>query len=76
MCCCASGLFQGRLTDGKGKTVICKDTIFIMTSNLANDEIANHALQFRKEAEMLAKQRDSNDQKGWYISSIKLTRLM
>jgi len=54
---------EGRLTDGKGKTVICKDTIFIMTSNLANDEIANHALQFRKEAEMLAKQRDSNDQK-------------
>lgn len=64
VCYWGPALFQGRLTDGKGKTVICKDTIFIMTSNLANDEIANHALQFRKEAEIVAKQRDNNDQKG------------
>lgn len=41
---------QGRLTDGKGKTIDCKDAIFIMTSNVASDEIAQHALQLRQEA--------------------------
>lgn len=46
-----------------------------MTSNLANDEIANHALQFRKEAEIIAKQRDSNDQKGSCFGSIRLTHI-
>lgn len=40
---------QGRLTDGKGNTVMCKDAIFIMTSNLASDEIASHAVQLRDE---------------------------
>ena len=49
--------FQGRLTDGKGKTIICKDAVFVMTSNLASDEIAEHALQLRKEAERLRDQR-------------------
>ncbi|XP_034055076.1 caseinolytic peptidase B protein homolog [Gymnodraco acuticeps] len=42
---------EGRLTDGKGKTIECKDAIFIMTSNIASDEIAQHALQLRQEAE-------------------------
>uniref|UniRef100_A0ABI7YI94 Caseinolytic mitochondrial matrix peptidase chaperone subunit B n=1 Tax=Felis catus TaxID=9685 RepID=A0ABI7YI94_FELCA len=41
---------EGRLTDGKGKTIDCKDAIFIMTSNVASDEIAQHALQLRQEA--------------------------
>ncbi|ELW71851.1 caseinolytic peptidase B protein homolog isoform X2 [Tupaia chinensis] len=41
---------EGRLTDGKGKTIDCKDAIFIMTSNVASDEIAEHALQLRQEA--------------------------
>ena len=36
---------EGRLTDGKGKTIECKNAIFIMTSNLASTEIAEHALQ-------------------------------
>eukprot|EP01083_Nonionella_stella_P047286 126552_1 len=31
---------EGRITDGKGSTVECKDAIFIMTSNLAQQEIA------------------------------------
>ena len=31
---------EGRLTDGKGETLECKDAIFIMTSNLGSDEIA------------------------------------
>ncbi|XP_042319527.1 caseinolytic peptidase B protein homolog [Sceloporus undulatus] len=41
---------EGRLTDGKGKTLNCKDAIFIMNSNVASDEIAQHALQLRQEA--------------------------
>ncbi|GBL80458.1 Caseinolytic peptidase B, partial [Araneus ventricosus] len=52
---------EGRLTDGKGRTIECKDAIFIMTSNLASDEIARHALQLRAEAAELASQRYSNN---------------
>ncbi|XP_058796317.1 mitochondrial disaggregase-like [Phymastichus coffea] len=48
---------EGRLTDGKGKTIECKDAIFIMTSNLASDEIAEHAMQLREEAERILKKR-------------------
>ena len=48
---------EGRLTDGKGKTIECKNAIFIMTSNLASTEIADHALQLRREAEDIAKER-------------------
>ncbi|CAI8040388.1 Caseinolytic peptidase B protein homolog [Geodia barretti] len=45
---------EGRLTDGQGKTVHCKQAIFVMTSNLASDEIASHALQLRREAAQAA----------------------
>ncbi|XP_053206643.1 caseinolytic peptidase B protein homolog [Panonychus citri] len=45
---------EGRLTDGQGSTVECKDAIFIMTSNLASDEIAEYGLQLRKEARALS----------------------
>ncbi|XP_033119928.1 caseinolytic peptidase B protein homolog [Anneissia japonica] len=48
---------EGRLTDGKGTTIECKDAIFVMTSNLASDEIANHGLQLRTEAEEISRQR-------------------
>lgn len=48
---------EGRLTDGKGKTIECKDAIFIMTSNVASDEIAEHALQLRQEAQELSTKR-------------------
>ncbi|XP_063988440.1 mitochondrial disaggregase [Diachasmimorpha longicaudata] len=48
---------EGRLTDGKGKTIECKNAIFIMTSNLASEEIAEHAIQLRAEAERLLNQR-------------------
>lgn len=48
---------EGRLTDGKGATIECKDALFIMTSNLASDEIADHALQLREEAAAVAKRR-------------------
>lgn len=46
---------EGRLTDGQGNTIHCKDAIFVMTSNLANDEIANHALQLRRDAKRATK---------------------
>ncbi|CAL9683844.1 unnamed protein product [Knipowitschia caucasica] len=59
---------EGRLTDGKGKTIECKDAVFIMTSNVASDEIAQHGLQLRREAEEVSRRRlvDSLDdvQKG------------
>ncbi|XP_049763291.1 caseinolytic peptidase B protein homolog [Schistocerca cancellata] len=48
---------EGRLTDGKGKTIECKNAVFVMTSNLASDEIAQHALQLRREAEDVMHQR-------------------
>lgn len=48
---------QGRLTDGKGKLIECKNAIFVMTSNLAADEIAQHGLQLRREMDARAAQR-------------------
>lgn len=45
------------MTDGKGKTIECKDAIFIMTSNVASDEIAQHALQLRREAQEQSRRR-------------------
>ncbi|XP_068027146.1 LOW QUALITY PROTEIN: mitochondrial disaggregase-like, partial [Melanerpes formicivorus] len=48
---------EGRLTDGKGKTIDCKDAIFIMTSNVGSEEIAQHALQLRQEAQELSQKR-------------------
>uniref|UniRef100_A0A8C7YQI3 ClpB family mitochondrial disaggregase n=1 Tax=Oryzias sinensis TaxID=183150 RepID=A0A8C7YQI3_9TELE len=48
---------EGRLTDGKGKTIECKDAIFIMTSNVASEEIAQHALQLRQEAEEVSRRK-------------------
>ena len=36
-------LDDGRLTDGKGRTVDFRNTILIMTSNIASDYILEHA---------------------------------
>ena len=55
---------QGRLTDGQGKTITCKDAIFVMTSNLASDEIASHALKLRKEGKKAA-EKYRHSQKGF-----------
>lgn len=44
---------EGRLTDGKGSTIECKDAIFIMTSNLASEAIAEHAVQLRLEQQAI-----------------------
>ncbi|XP_066992137.1 mitochondrial disaggregase-like [Anabrus simplex] len=48
---------EGRLTDGKGNTIECKDAIFVMTSNLASSEIAEYALELRKETKDIIQQR-------------------
>lgn len=42
---------EGRLTDGKGETVDCRDAIFIMTSNLAQDQIKTFTSRTRTENE-------------------------
>ena len=54
-------LIQGRLTDGQGKTIVCKDAIFVMTSNLASEEIVNHVLELRREAKLAAEQRQEGE---------------
>ncbi|XP_026302171.1 caseinolytic peptidase B protein homolog [Apis mellifera] len=51
---------EGRLTDGKGKTIECKNAIFVMTSNLASEVIADHAVQLREEAQRVEKKQDIN----------------
>ncbi|XP_053564758.1 caseinolytic peptidase B protein homolog isoform X2 [Bombina bombina] len=48
---------EGRLTDGKGNTIECKDAIFIMTCNVGSDEIAQYALQLRQEAQEMNRKR-------------------
>ena len=41
---------EGKITDGQGTTIECKDAIFVMTSNLASDEIGAHGVELRQEA--------------------------
>lgn len=66
---------EGRLTDGKGKTMECKNAIFIMTSNLASEEIAEHAMQLREEAERLLSQRlDKNSNEDQEPEHIVISR--
>ncbi|XP_068081929.1 mitochondrial disaggregase [Anabrus simplex] len=66
---------EGRLTDGKGRTVMCKDAIFIMTSNLASDEIAQHAIQLRKENDVLREKiHEGNTGKNELSERITLSR--
>ena len=45
---------EGRLTDGKGKTIECKDAIFIMTSNLASSQIAEYGVSLRSQGQQKA----------------------
>ncbi|XP_030745726.1 caseinolytic peptidase B protein homolog isoform X2 [Sitophilus oryzae] len=67
---------EGRLTDGQGKTIECKNAIFIMTSNLASEEIANHALQLREEVEKIKDDRLKSDKKeeSQYCDDIVISR--
>ena len=48
------------MTDGHGKTIECKDAIFVMTSNLASEDIAYHALELRR----MAKEATQKKQEG------------
>ncbi|XP_066925918.1 mitochondrial disaggregase-like [Clytia hemisphaerica] len=52
---------EGRLTDGHGKTIECKDAIFVMTSNLASEDIANHAIQLRAMAKKITHDKMTNE---------------
>ena len=54
------------MTDGKGKTIECKDAIFVMTSNLASNEIAAHAMQLREEAKKIHNKRLAAPDEGKY----------
>ncbi|XP_056466772.1 caseinolytic peptidase B protein homolog [Gadus chalcogrammus] len=66
---------EGRLTDGKGKTIECKDAIFIMTSNVASDEIGEHGVQLRQEAEKLSRRKlADNLDDVQKIDDIKISR--
>lgn len=65
---------EGRLTDGKGKTIECKDAIFIMTSNLASNEIAQHAIQLRREAQELTAQRLEGKLDEEELSNVTISR--
>ncbi|XP_017754725.1 PREDICTED: caseinolytic peptidase B protein homolog [Eufriesea mexicana] len=51
---------EGRLTDGKGKTIECKNAIFIMTSNLASEVIADYAVQLREDAQRALDKKSEN----------------
>jgi len=44
---------EGRLTDGKGRTVDFRNTVLVMTSNLASDEIARMNEDEDKEMEKM-----------------------
>ncbi len=54
-------LDEGRLTDSKGRTVDFKNTVLIMTSNLASDIIQQYASDTSSEEMMMAKlEKDDN----------------
>ncbi|XP_050418209.1 caseinolytic peptidase B protein homolog [Patella vulgata] len=65
---------EGRLTDGKGKTIECKDAIFIMTSNLASEEIAQHALDLREEAKLANKQKSTGVDNSEILEMVTISR--
>jgi len=48
---------EGRLTDGQGKTIECKNAIFVMTSNLASEKIAEHGMELRNAARTAAEKK-------------------
>ncbi|XP_015428991.1 PREDICTED: caseinolytic peptidase B protein homolog [Dufourea novaeangliae] len=66
---------EGRLTDGKGKTIECKNATFIMTSNLASEVIAEHALQLREEARRVLNRRlDKDSDEDQSLGNIEISR--
>jgi ATP-dependent Clp protease ATP-binding subunit ClpB len=60
-------LDEGRLTDSKGRTVDFKNTLIIMTSNLAGDIIQRYAMDTSSEDMMMAKlEKDDAKKKAAY----------
>lgn len=62
------------MTDGKGNTIECKNAIFVMTSNLGSEEIAEHAMQLRAEAERLLNHRFTNSDEDQEPERIEISR--
>ena len=54
-----------------GKTINCKDAIFIMTSNLASDEIAEHATVIRNDIEA---QSDKDESKSAETDDVVISK--
>ncbi|XP_050304628.1 caseinolytic peptidase B protein homolog [Anthonomus grandis grandis] len=68
---------EGRLTDGHGNTIECKNAIFVMTSNLASQEIAQHALSLREDVEKIKEERlknNSSDDEAVYSDNVIISR--
>ncbi|ENN77983.1 hypothetical protein YQE_05659, partial [Dendroctonus ponderosae] len=67
---------EGRLTDGQGKTIECKNAIFVMTSNLASQEIAHHALNLRADVEKVKEERlkQSSSEDAHFSEDIVISR--
>lgn len=65
---------EGRLTDGQGRTVHCTNAIFVMTSNLASSEIAQHAVDLRSEIERLRQTRLDKPESMKDGEDIKISR--
>ncbi|CAF0949475.1 unnamed protein product [Didymodactylos carnosus] len=55
---------EGRLTDGKGKTIDGKNAIYVMTSNLASEEIAKYAQELRNEEDIRIKSSNLTNENG------------
>ena len=65
-------LDEGHLTDGRGRRVNFKNTIIIMTSNLASDVIQNYAQDTSSEDMMMAKlEKDNQKKQEAYIDARK-----
>ena len=60
---------EGRLTDGQGRTIDCRSAIFVMTSNLAAREIADHAWSLRQQTQALEEARVHNGSSNTYASN-------
>lgn len=72
---CLLQLFdEGRLTDGTGKTIDCKDAIFVMTSNLASEDIAQHALELRQQAKETTKQKQKSCSENTVEEDVTISR--
>lgn len=80
-------LEDGRLTDGKGRTVDFKNTIIIATSNIGSDLVLNYIHEQKEKAEeadkpkpttrlIKVKEQNTNEQKDWQDLQSKLMELL